>query len=156
MALKYPLSRYDEAGRMKPPALFYVFVLFVCRGLFILVVALSMGDDSERLLRIFYPQPYQFYLALLPIIPALFALIVVSKRTLLWKNQNYRWFNLVPKFAILALIIDVVVQFYILKQVNFQYSATLGLSIIISLAGLSYFLRSTYLKYLVSDWVAPK
>lgn len=153
--LKYPLNKYDEAGRLKPPILAYIFLLFVCRGLLILIVSLSFREDSERLLRTFYPEPYHFYLALLPILPAMIALSIISRRNSLWKSENFKWFSSLVLLGCVALIIDVIVQFYILNQMKFNFSLSHGLSILIGITGLTYWLRSTYVNNLIADWKAP-
>lgn len=155
MPLKYPLHLYDEAGRMKPPLVVYLLLLFVCRGLIILVISLSFREDSERLLRIFYPQPYHFYLSLIPIIPATLALYLVSKRTVLWGKGSYRIFMLLPVLLVIALIADAAIQIYMLNQISFAFSISHGLSGLVSFIGLMYLGRSQYIKYLIKDWQTP-
>lgn len=140
---------------MKPPLSVYLLLLFVCRGLLILIISLSFREDSERLLRIFYPQPYHFYLSLVPILPALLALYLVSKRTILWENKRYSIFKLLPSLMLLALLLDACIQFYMLWQTNFRYSMSHGLSIVIAIFSLCYLLQSKYIKTLIKDWQTP-
>ena len=152
MQLKYPLNCYDEAGRMKPPLLVYILLLFVCRGLLVLIVSLSFTQDSERLLRIFYPLPYHFYLSLLPILPALVSFYFVSKRTILWKKERYAWFKCLPLSLYCALTIDVVMQLYMLQETNFAFSMAHGVSLLVGLFGIAYIKNSSYLSNLINDW----
>jgi hypothetical protein len=152
MQLKYPLHHYDEAGRMKPPLFVYILLLFVCRGLIVLIVSLSFREDSERLLRIFYPLPYHFYLSLAPIIPALICLYFVSKRTVLWKKERYLWFRWLPWFLYSALIFDGAVQLYMLQEINFRFSMTHGMSLLAVFCGVLYMKQSRYIPHLIQDW----
>jgi hypothetical protein len=140
---------------MKPPVFVYLLMLFVCRGLLVLIISLSFTEDRERLLRVFYPFPYHFYLSLLPILPALLALYLVSKRTILWKNERFTWFRFLPWCLYLALIVDAAVQIYMLNETHFQFSMTHGVSLLIVFCGLIYMKQSSYIRNLVSDWTLP-
>lgn len=140
---------------MKPPLVLYLLLLFACRGLIVLIISLSFREDSERLIRIFYPQPYHFYLSLIPILPAFVALYLVSKRTILWSNQRFKIFMLMPWLMTMALILDACIQFYMLWQIDFRYSITHGVSIVIAITCLSYIWQSRYIKSLINDWQTP-
>ncbi|MFT4654065.1 MAG: hypothetical protein ACJA0G_001086 [Kangiellaceae bacterium] len=155
MQLKYPLHYYDESGRMKPPVFVYILLFFVCRGLIVLIVSLSFTQDSERLLRVFYPLPYHFYLSLLPIMPALLGLYFVSKRTVLWSKERYLWFKWLPWCLYSALIFDGAIQLYILDEINFMFSMTHGVSLLIVFCGLIYLKQSRYMSHLIKDWTSP-
>ena len=155
MALKYPLHYYDDSGRMKPPLFAYLLLVFVCRGLMILIISLSFREDSERLLRIFYPLPYHFYLSLIPIIPALLSLFLISKRTILWKKARFAWFKPLRWCLGFALLLDIVIQLFMLREIYFVYSVSHGLSLLIAFSGIIYLINSSYIKHLVLDWTTP-
>jgi hypothetical protein len=155
MPLKYPLHYYDDTGRLKPTSFVFFLMLFVCRGLIILIISLTNREDSETLLRIFYPESYHFYLSLIPILPALFALYLVSRRTILWEKEKFRIFRLIPITMATALIADAVVQGHMLWKIHFVFSLSHGLSLVISLFGLIYIVNSQYMKNLVMDWKTP-
>jgi hypothetical protein len=154
MKLKYPLHYYDEAGRLKPPIFVYILLLFVCRGLIVLIISLSFREDSERLLRIFYPLPYHFYLSFTPILPALLALYLVSKRTILWHNGHHSWFRWLGLYLYCALLFDAAVQLYMLQEINFVYSITHGVSLLMIFCGLIYLRQSRYIVHLIKDWTS--
>lgn len=140
---------------MKPPIFVYILLLFVCRGLLVLIISLSFREDSERLLKIFYPLPYHFYLALIPILPALMGLYLVSKRTILWKKERYSWFTFLPVCLYAALICDVGIQIYMLKEIKYTFSMNHGLSLFMASCGLLYMIQSKYIKHLITDWTSP-
>ncbi len=152
MNLKYPLSHYDEAGRLKPSFLSYGFLLFACRGLIVLIVAISLRQDGDRLLRVFYPETYHFYLSLLPIVPALLSLALLSKRASIIKSGRTKWFDLIIPVSCSAFIIDIIVQSYILNQINFVFSPTHGVSILIASTGLLFWLRGNRVRDMLVDW----
>jgi hypothetical protein len=155
MPLKYPLHYYDDTGRLKPTLFVFFLLLFVCRGLIILIFSLSFREDSERILRFFYPEPYHFYLSLIPILPALFALYLVSRRTILWEKNKYKIFKLLPIIMAAALIADAAMQVQILWKIHFAFSLSHGVPLVICLLGLIYIVKSKYIKNLVNDWKTP-
>ncbi len=155
MSLKYPLHSYDESGRLKPPVFIYLILLFVCRGLILLVISLSFREDSERLLRLFYPLPYHFYLSLVPILPALLGLFLVSYRNSLWQKSRYAWFFALPIMMFSSLIIDAGIQLYILQSINFVFAMNYGVSLFLVFCGFLYLFKSRYIRDLVKDWTTP-
>jgi hypothetical protein len=155
MPLNYPLHYYDEGGRLKPTIFVFFLLLFVCRGLIVLIISFSIRQDSDGFLRLFYPLPYHFYLSLSPILPALFTLYLVSRRTILWGKENYKVFKLLPITMATALIADAMVQGHILWRLDFVFSLNHGISLVISLFGLIYIVKNKYIKNLVRDWQTP-
>lgn len=149
--LKFPLHYYDEAGRLKPPVFFYLLMLFTCRAVLVLIVSVSMRDNAEQMMRLFYPQPYQFYLALLPIVPALTCLIIISRRQSLYASDTTFPFRVLIGLAATALFIDLAVQIYILNAMNFAFSYTYSVSLVLVIIGFWYLLRSKYLHGFVQD-----
>lgn len=120
-----------------------------------MVISLSFREDSEALLRLFYPQPYHFYLSLIPIFPAFLALYLVSKRTVLWGKERFALFGWLPVFMFAALLLDSAIQVYMLREINFRFSINHGVSILVSFIGMLYLSRSRYIKNLIKDWRTP-
>jgi hypothetical protein len=153
MALKFPLHHYDEAGRLKPPLLLYCFLLFLCRGFLLLIVSLSFREDSSRMMSLFYPSKNDFYWSLLPAIPALLVLALLSQRNRVWKSENMMLFKPMIGLFLLALLADMAVQLGILWRIHFAFSLPHGLSILICVIGLVYAFKSRHMKDIVGDWV---
>jgi hypothetical protein len=152
MPLKFPLHHYDEAGRLKPPALLYVYLLFLCRGFLLLIISLSFREDSSRMMTLFYPNKWDFYWSLLPTVPAMIILALFSQRSKLWQGGYYALFKVIPSLFVLALLADIAVQLSILSRIDFSFSFTHGLSIVIAFTGLAYALKSRHMKDLPVDW----
>jgi hypothetical protein len=155
MALKFPLNHYDEAGRLKPPLLFYVFLLFLCRGFLLLVISLSFREDSSRMMSLFYPSKWDFYWSLLPSVPAIVILGLFAQRSKLWEKGRYGMFKFIPAIFLLALLADIAVQLSILFRMDFRFSFTHGLSLLIAGVGLAYAAKSRHMKDLPRDWCKP-
>ncbi|MFC4699107.1 DUF2919 family protein [Glaciecola siphonariae] len=152
MPLKFPLHHYDEAGRLKPPLLLYAFLLFLCRGFLLLIISLSFREDSSRMMSLFFPNKWDFYLSLLPSIPALIILILFAQRSKIWLNERQSWFKVVPILFVIALVGDIAIQLNILSRLDFRFSLTHGLSILLALIGLIYAHKSRHVRELPIDW----
>nr|WP_136252460.1 DUF2919 family protein [Ningiella ruwaisensis] len=155
MPLKFPLHHYDEAGRLKPPLLLYCFLLFLCRGLVLLIVSLSFREDSSRMMALFYPNKWDFYLSLVPMIPAVLIFILLARRNSLWSKEKHALFRFIPALFAIALLGDIAVQLSILARIGFTFSATHGVSLILAISGLLYLTKSRHMRDLPRDWQAP-
>jgi len=122
MSLKYPLHHYDEGGRLKPPLLLYIFLLFVCRGFILLIISLSFREDSDRMMGLFFPNKFDFYWSLLPTVPALGLLAILSQRSKLWQKQRLRMFSWILPLFVFALVLDIAIQVSILSRIHFEFS----------------------------------
>ncbi|WP_455425349.1 DUF2919 domain-containing protein [Dryocola sp. LX212] len=103
MPLAYPPSDYDVHGHLKAPVLFWLILLFQARTWFLLVLAGASRQQGDALLGLFYPDRDNFWLGLLPGVPAALAFLISGRRHLwprLWKV--WRWVLVVAQLAVLA------------------------------------------------------
>lgn len=112
MSLKmYSPSDYDVHGNLKTPVLFWCILLFQARTWFLLVLAGASREQGVALLGLFYPDIDNFWLGLLPGVPAALAFVISGRRHLwpkLW--AAWRWVLMGVQVAILAW------QLYVLWQ----------------------------------------
>lgn len=153
MQLKYSLSRYDEAGRLKPPVSLYLALMFACRTLLIIIVGVTLKENTDAFLRMFYPIPGFLFLSFIPTIFAVTTLFLIGKRYVLWAHvYKYKWVCHIKLLALLALCMDAVVSFSVIYYSNFTYSWITSSSILITLTGIIYIVRSSYLQAMQNDW----
>lgn len=103
MLLKYPPSDYDVHGNLKTPFLFWCILLFQARTWFLLVLAGASRQQGDALLGLFYPDRDNFWLGLLPGVPAALAFIISGRRHLwpgLW--SAWRWVLIAAQVAMLV------------------------------------------------------
>ncbi|WP_371193338.1 DUF2919 family protein [Glaciecola sp. SC05] len=155
MPLKFPLHHYDEAGRLKPPLMLYIFLLFLCRGFLLLVISLSFREDSSRMMSLFFPNKWDFYWSLLPAVPAMLILALFSQRSKIWLSKKQRLFSIIPAVFAIALLADIAVQMSILWRIDFQFSLAHGLAILLATVGLVYASKSKHMRDLPVDWSRP-
>ncbi len=152
MKLKLPLHKYDEAGRVKPPWLFFLCLCFMARGIVVFVASLSFRQDGGLLLSIFYPLKYQFYLSLLTAIPAIMTLLFVGFRERIWKAGKGALYLAVP--AVLAYLIasDLIIQIYILRAQQFAFAWPTALTLFSVLLFAWYLISSKHMRIMLADW----
>ncbi len=99
----YPPSDYDVHGNLKAPFLFWCILLFQARTWFLLVLAGASRQQGEAILGLFYPDRDNFWLGLLPGIPAA-AAFVISGRRQLWPRlwAAWRWVLIGAQVAVLV------------------------------------------------------
>ncbi|MFC3120637.1 DUF2919 domain-containing protein [Agaribacter flavus] len=155
MQLEFPLSHYDEGGRLKPPLFLYFVLLFFCRGIVIFVVALSVPNDSSRMMEIFYPEKYDFYLSLMSAVPAVLALVLLSRRYSIWQQSKQRLFSFLFALLVMASLIDLSLQIYIVNKLSYSFSISRALTLGGAVLALSYVLKSKHIRHLRKDWSKP-
>ncbi len=103
MLFKYPPSDYDVNGNLKTPFLFWCILLFQARTWFLLVLAGASRQQGDALLGLFYPDRDNFWLGLLPGVPAALAFVISGRRHLwprLW--AAWRWVLIAAQVAVLV------------------------------------------------------
>lgn len=117
-----------------------------------MIVSLSFREDSSRMMSLFFPNKWDFYWSLVPTIPAIALLTLFAQRTKIWERQYQRVFRLIPILFTIALASDIAVQIGILSRIDFRFSFTHGISILVSCVGLAYLAKSQHIRDLPIDW----
>ncbi len=100
---------YDQHGRLKLPAFFWLVLLLQARTWVLFVAAGASREQGEALLRLFYPDSEMFWLGLLPGIPAVIAFLLSGRRgrwPRLW--TAWRWVLIAAQIGLLIWQIAVV------------------------------------------------
>lgn len=116
MSNKYTFKDYDKYLCLKPPAEFWLLVLFFLRPFILKISTFQMGrgaksDSVSKLYDLAYPENFVFFLAVLSAIPAIVLLISYAKRNpgasdliqKIWRNGI--------KYLALAAILNILVIF---------------------------------------------
>ncbi|MGQ8363930.1 DUF2919 domain-containing protein [Glaciecola sp. 1036] len=152
MQLKFPLHHYDQAGRVKPPLFLYVGLGFLCRGALLFIIALSTRERAEDMMRIFYPEKYDFYLSLLAFCPAALVFLLLARRESIWKRQKAIWFKALFPLTIVACAIDICLQVYILQKTQFTFSLARAVALVFGGLFAVYLFKSKHMKEIRQDW----
>lgn len=73
---------YDAHGRLRLPLLFWLVLLLQARTWVLFVIAGASREQGTALLNLFYPDHDNFWLGLIPGIPAVLAFLLSGRRAL--------------------------------------------------------------------------
>ena len=101
-SIEFSPSAYDAHGRLKLPFLFWCILLLQARTWVLFVMAGASRQQGDSLLTLFYPDHDNFWLGLLPGLPAVVAFLICGRRDKLprvWALM--RWLLLLAQFVLL-------------------------------------------------------
>ena len=110
MKMLLPLEYYDDAGRVKPAVALYFCIVFLSRSLLILIGSVSVRENSEQLLALFYPEKQYLYISLAIAFPAFLALLLLGFREKIWLAEKLWMFSCIKPlliFSVLGTILNV-------------------------------------------------
>lgn len=152
MNLPLPLHKYDDAGRVKPPWLLYAGLLFMARAVVVFIASVSFRQDSSRLLSLFYPDKYHFYMAMSVAVPALFLVLLIGFREKIWQAEGGGWYRLLPLLLGALIVTDFIVQIYIINAKAFLFEYSTAASLLVMAFFTIYLCKSRHMRYLFKDW----
>lgn len=150
--LVLPLKFYDEGGRVLPPRSLWWCLLFIARSYVIFVFSLTLPNQSEKLLSIFYPVKDQLYTGLVIGTFAIGPILLVSFREKIWKHHAEWSFALLKPLLVLGLVADLGLLVLQAKQNYWHFSWGVGVGFILSLIAMYWLLSSHHLKVMLEDW----
>jgi len=96
-------SAYNHSGQLRLPFLFWCVLLLQARTWVLFVVAGGSRDQGNTLLNLFYPDHDNFWLGLLPGVPAVLTFLLSGRRQLLprvW--YSLRWLLILAQVVLLC------------------------------------------------------
>ncbi|MEW5560534.1 DUF2919 domain-containing protein [Enterobacter asburiae] len=101
--IEFSPSAYDGHGRLRLPFLFWCVLLLQARTWVLFVMAGASRQQGDSLLNLFYPDRDNFWLGLLPGVPAVVAFLLSGRRhqsPRLWAAM--RWVLIAAQLVLLA------------------------------------------------------
>jgi len=140
----FPLKHYNQSGSLKPPLFFYISLLFLARTWGVLAISVVSRQTGNDILRIFYADKLHFYYGLLSGSLALLLFILSGRNHEKFPRLSSCWRKSYP-LLILNIIIDFILQLCFLSMVNFQYSITASIQLVLVIWVFLYAIKSTHL-----------
>jgi Protein of unknown function (DUF2919). len=100
--IEFSPSAYDTHGRLKLPLLFWCILLLQARTWVLFVMAGASRQQGDTLLNLFYPDRDNFWLGLLPGLPAVVIFLISGRRDKFprfWSAM--RWLLVLAQLALL-------------------------------------------------------
>jgi hypothetical protein len=161
MKLLLPLKYYDDAGRIKPAVALYVCVAFLSRSLMILIGSVSVRENSEQMLALFYPEKHYLYISLAIAFPAFIALLLLGFREKIWKTNRCWIFYCIKPLLIFSVIADLGLHIMLANIGHWQFSWLIAFTLLLDSLSLYFLVKDKHTQMMLMDWtkstpVGPK
>lgn len=142
----------DDKGHVKPPIWLYAILVYLARGWCVWIASLTQANDRAAIVRLFYPDRFDFIQALIAGIGAviLFGLVIAERQ------RKPQW--LAPAFRKMMivlwglLLLDGVLLAQRLNHADYLFSWFFAVDILLLFWSGLYLLYSKHLKFYVKDW----
>jgi hypothetical protein len=155
MKLLLPLKYYDDAGRVKPAAALYVCIAFLSRSLLILIGSVSVRENGERLLALFYPEKQYLYISLVIAFPAFLALLLLSFREKVWQADTCWMFSCIKPLLIFSALADLALHVMLANIEYWQFSWVIAVTLLLDLLIFYFLIRDKHTQLMLMDWKKP-
>jgi len=155
MKLLLPLKYYDEAGRVKPATALYVCIAFLSRSLMILVGSVSVRENSDQLLALFYPEKQYLYISLAITFPAFMAILLLGFREKIWNADKCWMFTCIKPLLIFSVLADLGLHIMLADIVHWQFSWLIAFTLLLDSLVLYFLVKDKHTKMMIVDWKKP-
>jgi hypothetical protein len=152
MKLLLPLKYYDEAGRVKPALALYCCIGFLSRSLLILIGSISVRENSEQLLALFYPEKQYLYISLAIAFPAFLALLVLGFREKIWPADKCWMFSCIKPLLIFSVLADLGLHIMLANLGHWQFSWLIAFTLLLDSLIFYFLVMDKHTQMMLMDW----
>lgn len=152
MKLLLPLKYYDEAGRVKPAVSLYLCIAFLSRSLLILVGSVSVRENGEQLLALFYPERQYLYASLAIAFPAFLALLLLGFREKIWHAGRCWMFSWIKPLLIFSVFADLGLHIMLASTEQWQFSWVIAITLLLDLLIFYFLIKDKHIQLMLIDW----
>ena len=150
--LVLPLHNYDEGGRILPPRALWWCLLFIAKSFIIFGFSLTLPEQSEHLLNMFYPKKDELYTGLILGSVAIPCALLVSFRNKIWSAHKELLFAFLKPMLIAGLIGELLFSVKLADQQYWSFSWGIAFSLVLNVLALYWAVSSKHLKLMLKDW----
>ena len=155
MKLLLPLKYYDDAGRVKPGISLYFCIVLLSRSLLILIGSVSVRDNGDQLLALFYPDKQYLYISIGIAFPAFVALFLLGFREKIWHAKNYWIFSCIKPLLIFSVLADLGLHIMLANKGHWQFSWVIAVTLLLDSLVFYFFLKDKHTQLMLMDWKKP-
>jgi hypothetical protein len=152
MKLLLPLKYYDEAGRVKPALALYFCIGFLSRSLLILIGSVSVRENSDQLLALFYPEKQYLYISLAVAFPAFLGLLLLGFREKIWHANRCWMFSYVKPLLIFSVLADLGLHLMLANIVHWQFSWLIAFTLLLDSLVFYFLVKDKHTQMMLMDW----
>jgi len=152
MKLLLPLKYYDDAGRVKPAVALYFCIVFLSRSLLILIGSISVRENGEQLLALFYPEKQYLYISLCIAFPAFLGLLLLGFREKIWQANRCWIFSCIKPLLILSVLADLGLHIMLASIEYWQFSWVIAITLLIDSLIMYFLIKDKHTQLMLTDW----
>ena len=149
--LPFPLHYYDEEGYLKPAIGVYLCSLWLSKAVLLLIVSVSFRENPGAILEWFYPLATQWYVSVVPALPGICALVLLSFRERLRKKGFVTVNRWVRRVLWLGLVLQIAIGISAIASANGVFHFPVAFSLLLTLMACFYVARSKRLRAFSSE-----
>lgn len=147
-----PLKYYDEAGRVKPAIALYFCIAFLSRSLLVLIGSVSVRENGEQLLALFYPDKQYLYISLGIALPAFATLLILGFREKIWNSERCWIFSYIKPLLFLSVLADLALHIMLASMNHWQFSWVIAFTLILDSLFFYFLLKDKHTQLMLTDW----
>ena len=152
MKMLLPLKYYDNAGRVKPAAALYFCIVFLSRSLLILIGSVSVRENGDQLLALFYPEKQYFYISLAIAFPAFLALLILGFREKIWQINRCWIFSCIKPLLIFSVLADLSLHIMSANIDDWQFSWLIAFTLLLDSLVFYFLVKDKHTLLMLIDW----
>jgi hypothetical protein len=152
MKILLPLKYYDDAGRVKPAAAVYFCIVFLSRSLLVLIGSVSVRENGEQLLALFYPDKQYLYINLAIAFPAFVVLLILGFREKIWLANRCWMFSCFKPLLIFSVLADLGLHIMLANIEHWQFSWIIAITLIIDSLIFYFLIKDKHIQLMLVDW----
>jgi hypothetical protein len=152
MKMLLPLKYYDESGRVKPALALYFCIMLLSRSLLILIGSVSVRENGEQLLALFYPEKQYLYISLFIAFPAFVALLLLWFREKIWQTNRCWLFSCIKPLLIFSVMADLCLHIMLACIGHWQFSWVIALTLLIDSLIFYFLVKDKHTQLMLVDW----
>lgn len=152
MKMLLPLKYYDDAGRVKPAAALYFCIVFLSRSLLILIGSVTVRENGDQLLALFYPEKQYFYISLAIAFPAFLALLILGFREKIWQINRCWIFSCIKPLLIFSVLADLSLHIMSANIDDWQFSWLIAFTLLLDSLVFYFLVKDKHTLLMLIDW----
>lgn len=152
MKLLLPLKYYDESGRVKPALGLYFCIAFLTRSLLILIGSISVRDNGDQLLALFYPEKHYLYISFAIALPALLAMLLLNFREKCWHAHRAWIFSCIKPLLIFSVLADLGLHIMLASIEDWKFSWIIAITLMLDTLIFYFLVKDKHTRLMLIDW----
>ena len=152
MKLLLPLKYYDDAGRVKPAMFLYCCIMILSRSLLILIGSVSVRNNGDQLLTLFYPDKQYLYISLGIAFPAFLTLLILGFREKIWHANKCWIFCCIKPLLFFSVVADFGLHLMLASKGHWQFSWVIAVTLLLDSLVFYFFLKDKHTQLMLMDW----